>query len=281
MKLALAMLFTFAVSTTAAADPVALDYQAHGDGCIDAGQFADEVAAKLGFVPWTTSAAATIYVRVDRDRDHYTGAFRNRDGSSKIIDAASCSAVTDSLAMTVAIALDGRDEHPPATVTPAPALAATPDNTLPVTFESADRSAIAIALRAGTEYGTTSKGVAVSGSYYTDLCTTPCTARVLLGERALAFAGDGVRGHYELDVERPLTITATRKRRTTTRGAVFAAGLLSALGGATAIDRDSASFEHGGATSALGTLAITVGVLAMILGPNIPDTYTYATAPTR
>ena len=64
MKLALAMLFTFAVSTTAAAEPVALDYQAHGDGCIDAGQFADEVAAKLGFVPWTTSAAATIYVRV-------------------------------------------------------------------------------------------------------------------------------------------------------------------------------------------------------------------------
>src|SRR5580693_8519947 len=89
MKLAL-VLFSLGLATRiAAADPVVLDYHA-SDDCIDATRFANDVSTKLGFVPWSANATASIYVRVERDGEHFTGSVRNRDGSAKIIDGASC-----------------------------------------------------------------------------------------------------------------------------------------------------------------------------------------------
>src|SRR5215831_2631481 len=52
----LAVALLAAAASPASADKFALDYRATDPSCIDAGRFADEVSAKLGFVPWDPSA---------------------------------------------------------------------------------------------------------------------------------------------------------------------------------------------------------------------------------
>ncbi len=177
MKLALVLFSLRLAARIAAADPVVLDYHASANGCSDAARFADEVSTKLGFVPWSPSASASIYVRVERDGEHFTGSVRNRDGSAKIIDGASCDEVIDSLATSIAADLSGRA-----------------DDKIAVTFAAADGGPLAVALRTGTAYGHTGKGLAVTEAYFEDLCTSPCTARVARGDRYLSFEADGANG---------------------------------------------------------------------------------------
>ena len=147
-------------ASAAAADSVALDYRASDASCIDAARFADEVSAKLGFVPFNTTASAKIRVRVEKDGNRFTGSVINVDGTSKVVDGATCAAVTSSLAVTVAGAVDATAlEGGIKAAAPQPQQPASNDNKIPVTFSADDGRRVDIALNTGGGVGAASNGM--------------------------------------------------------------------------------------------------------------------------
>ena len=270
MKLALVLFSLGLAARIASADPVTLDYRTSADTCSDGKRFADEVSTKLGFVPWSPSAAASVFVRVERDGEHFTGSVRNRGGSSKIVDAATCGEVVDSLAASVAANITGHAE--PSQVA---------DDKVAVTFVSGDDSRPAVGLRTGNAYGSTSKGATVSATVFEDLCTSPCTTRVARGDRELSFNADNAAGYGQFHFDQPVTITATRKSRHDLRTAIVLTGLAMVVAGVAAIESDSQPFADGGPAPILGTIGISVGAIGMFGSTLIPDTFTLASAPTQ
>lgn len=95
------------------ADPVALDYHAKVDGCPTSERFGDEVAAKLGFVPWDPQAPAAVRIRIDADGDDLVATIEQPDGSSKVLRAQTCAKLDEIVVSAVAVVLD-KAPAPPA-----------------------------------------------------------------------------------------------------------------------------------------------------------------------
>src|SRR5690606_21451362 len=146
---------TPAAAAPLAADPVALDYRAPDPSCIDAGRFADEVSAKLGFVPWGDESTnpRTIRIRVEREDEQFTGWFRNADGSAKSFEGATCGDVTANLVVTVAAALDRVPTAPPSNAPGNAVVYGELADRIPVTFRSVDGTAIDVAIKYGRAIG--------------------------------------------------------------------------------------------------------------------------------
>jgi hypothetical protein len=97
----------------ASAEPgVALDYHAKASGCPTADRFADEVAAKLGFVPWDPEALTAIRVRISEDSGDLVGTIEQPDGTSKVLRAARCTALNEALVTALAVTLDRSAQAP-------------------------------------------------------------------------------------------------------------------------------------------------------------------------
>src|SRR5512140_798172 len=102
-----------ALAGPAHADPVALDYHAKVAGCPSAERFGDEVAAKLGFIPWDPQAPAAIRIRIDTDSNELIATIEQPDGSSKVLRAATCPKLDEVLVSAIAVVLD-KSAAPPA-----------------------------------------------------------------------------------------------------------------------------------------------------------------------
>lgn len=281
--LVLALLSVVATASSAAADRVALDYKANHTSCIDATRFADEVSAKLGFVPWDAKAPARIRVRIDKDGDQFTGTFRNSDGSSKIVDGATCAQVTSSLAVTVAGAVDdastvtggvvgGLVGGVEATEPPAPPT----DDKVPVTFASADGRRIDISLNTGGGIGRAGNGQTVVANYYEGLCTSPCTARLPRGRHFLLFQDpdSASAGGDRFLIDEPTTITLHHKSRRGLRRGLFATGVIAT--GASIVG----GIALGGAGGILlASLGGGMGLGVMISPLMLHDTFTATRTP--
>jgi hypothetical protein len=265
-----------AAASAAADDRIALDYKTTDASCIDAARFADEVSAKLGFVPWDAAARATIRVRVDKDGALFMGSFRNSDGTSKIIDGQSCAQVTASLATTVAAAVDDttqahgklvgvdRSKQPPS------------DGKIPVTFASADGRRIDISLNTGGGVGRASNGATVVANYYEGLCTSPCTAHLPPGRHFLMFQdpdSSSVGGDRFL-LDAPTTLTLHHRSRKGTRRTLFGAGL--AITGASLV---GGLLIGGTGGILLGSLGGSVGLGTLIAPAFVHDTFTTTRTP--
>ncbi len=293
MKLVIALLVSFA--GVAAADPVALDYRAAGGDCIDAGRFADEVSAKLGFVPWRAEAAATVRVRVERDGNHFTGTLRNTDGTAKIVDGATCAEVTANLVITAAVALDhsAAPVSPPAPPPPAPVAAApAPANTddVPVRFVSEAGGQTAFSMRAATGFGVASDGTQIASVLLSDLCTGPCAARVPRGDHFIVALDDeflGARGGEQFHFDGPTTITAVPHSHRVARLTCLAIGVALAAVGAYALSSafdTSADVANGGqgintTNLTLGSLGLAIGSTLMLAPLWIHDSFTFRSSP--
>jgi hypothetical protein len=274
----LALVALAASPRAAHADNVALDYRASDASCIDASRFADEVSAKLGFVPWKAAASAKIRVRIDKDGNHFTGSVLNTDGTSKIVDGATCAQVTSNLAVTVAGAVDPSALQGATKPTPAPAPAAAPaaDNKIPVTFESADGRRIDISLNVGGGTGVASNGTAVVTNFYEGLCTTPCTARLPAGRQYVTFQDPDARafGGDRFLIDGPTKITLHHKSRKGARRGWFLGGLALTAAGAVG------AFGIGGTGGiVLGTTAASLGITGMMIPLFIHDTFTTERSP--
>ena len=264
---AFALIVVAALAAPAAADRIQLDYRADDPSCIDAERFADEVSAKLGFVPWDATASAKVRVRIDREGSQYTGSFLNSDGRSKVIDGASCAQVTSSLAVTVAGALDKSEPTHLIGALRAPA----GDGKVPVKFVSADGRRIDVSLNVGGGVGTASTGATVVANYYEGLRTSPCTARLARGRHFLLFQDpdSSSAGGDRFMIDEPTTITLHHKSRKGLRRGLFATGVV--LTGASVVG----AFVIGGAGGAvLGGLGGGFGLGFMISPLFLHDTFT-------
>jgi hypothetical protein len=274
-----ALVIVAAAASPGAADRIALDYRATDPSCIDAARFADEVSARLGFVPWNAAARAKVQVRVGRDGTQFTGTFVNSDGRAKVIDGATCAQVTTSLAVTVAGALDTAPagvlgslagSSPPRPRRPAPS-----DGKIPVTFASADGRRIDISLNIGGGVGSASNGQTVVANYFEGLCTSPCTARLPQGRHYLLFQDpdSASAGGDRFLIDEPTTITLHHKSRKGLRRGLFATGV--ALGAASIV-----GFMKGGTVGIVGgSLAASFGLSFMIGPAFVHDTFTTTRTP--
>jgi hypothetical protein len=283
MKLTIVALVTLSFSTLATAGTVTLDYRASDPSCMDAARFADEVSAKLGFVPWDPAAALSVRVRVERDGDHFTGTFRNADGSAKVIDGASCPEVTASLAVTAAAALDRNAPIVKVAAAPAPApvVATADDGKLPIKFMSSDGGHIDVSLETGTAYGYASNGTQIAATSFSNLCTSPCTARLQTGRSFLLFTDPdaGAIGGDNFRFDQPTTITATHQSRHALRRNLFIAGLAVSALSAYALSAGFSDPANNTGTVVLGSVGISVGLTMLILPLWIHDTFSFASAP--
>jgi hypothetical protein len=284
MKLTIVALVTLSFSTLATAGTVTLDYRATDPSCMDAARFADEVSAKLGFVPWDPAARLSVRVRVERDGDHFTGTFRNADGSAKVIDGTTCPEVTASLAVTAAAALDRnapivKVAVAPAPAAPAPAMA--DDGKLPIKFTSSDGGHIDVSLNTGTAYGVASNGAQIAAASFSNLCTSPCTARLQTGRSYLLFTdpeADAIGGE-NFRFDQPTTITLTHQSRHGLRRNLFIAGLAVSALSAYALDVGFSDVSGNATAITLGTVGLSVGLTALILPLWIHDTFSFSSAP--
>ncbi|MEZ4367661.1 MAG: hypothetical protein R2939_15500 [Kofleriaceae bacterium] len=82
-----------------------LHYQADA-ACPGADRFAAEVAARLGFVPWSDVPVETLVVAIVADDPGFRGELRRADGAHKVLRAATCSTLVAALASAAAVAID-------------------------------------------------------------------------------------------------------------------------------------------------------------------------------
>ncbi|MGN6108149.1 MAG: hypothetical protein ACTHU0_23780 [Kofleriaceae bacterium] len=269
-----------AAATSAVADPIALDYRATDPSCIDAGQFADEVSAKLGFVPWDDTAPARIQVRVARAGSQFSGSFRNVDDRAKQVDGASCAEVTSSLAVTVAAALDRAGSARVALIgsldasADVPPEAAPDDGLIPVTIVSADGRRVDVSLNNRGAVATTTRSGAVFANYLDGLCTSPCTARLPRGRHYLVFhdPDSASSGGDRFLLDDPTTITLHHKSRKGLRRGMFAAGVAMAGAGLVALIG-----IDGAGPKILGGLGLSFGGALMLSPLYVQDTFTATT----
>jgi hypothetical protein len=279
MKHMFSLFVVVALASPALADDavVALDYRADDASCIDASRFADEVSAKLGFVPWNAAAPAKIKVRVEKDGGQFTGSVRNVDGTAKMIDGPTCAAVTSKLAITVAGAMDSTGGKLVAAETPPPAPPpATDDGKFAVTFASTEGRRIDVSLNTGGGTGVASNGTAVVTNFYEGLCTTPCSARLPKGRQYLTFKDPDSRsfGGDAFLIDGPTKIALTHKSRSGARRGWFIGGLVVTgvgVGGFAALGT-----SLGGIL--LGTTGVSIGIPMMMLPLFINDTFTATTS---
>jgi hypothetical protein len=268
--IALALPITFALTATAgvrpaAAESVRLDYRAD-TSCIDSARFADEVSAKLGFVPWSDDAASRIRVRIERDGRSFTGTLRGVDGAVKAVDGATCAEVTAALVTTAATSLDA------GAAAPAPVTAQL--GGVPVTFV-ADHGRVDVLVRTGGAVAAASNGVTAAAVYFDDLCTTPCRAAFAPGRLHLRFTeGDSIAdGDYLIDG--PTTQSLRHRSRRSTRVKLW-------LGGAALIAGSFAAFKFGGDSAVpivAGSLGLSIGAGMLFLPFYVKDTFTVTQSP--
>jgi hypothetical protein len=83
-----------------------LVYQANARGCLSAGEFADEVSARLGYSPWVDASANTLHTEIVEQGGTYRATIRVPSGASKEVAGASCRAVTDAAISAIVVRLD-------------------------------------------------------------------------------------------------------------------------------------------------------------------------------
>jgi hypothetical protein len=249
----------------------ALDFRASDPSCIDADRFADEVSAKLGFVPWDARSTEALRIRIEREGARFTGTFRNADGTAKIVDGATCAEVTSSLAVTVAAAIDpGAAPGAHAGIAPA-----TSDGRIAVTFASLDNGRVDVSLNNAGGVGSV-QGRTVVANYFEGLCTSPCTAYLPPGRHYLRFTDpDAEAVRYErFLIDEPTTITVKHKSNRGLRRGLFVGGAITAVAGTVLLIGG-----EGAGMKLLGGLGISLGGGAMLTPLMIPDTFQTSRSP--
>lgn len=273
----LACLFGASAATAA---PVALDYGADDASCIDAGRFADEVSAKLGFVPWSDAATRDVRVRITRQADGFRGTLQADDGSRRELVGTTCADVTANLVMTVVGLLDDAPAGAPA---PAPAAAPAPvdDGLVAVTFTTPSGRRIDITHNKAAAVGVASDGTTAAAAYFEALCTTPCTARLPRGRSYLAFSEpdrDNVAARpFIFDAPTQVEVRPWSGRKL--RIGLFLTGVALAAGGIALAATHPREAGELNLASTAGLTLTGLGIVGMVVPFFIHDSFTFAQTP--
>ncbi len=275
-----------ALAGPAHADPVALDYHAKIDGCPTSERFGDEVAAKLGFVPWEPQAPAAIRIRIDADGDDLVATLEQPDGSSKVLRAATCPKLDEILVSAVAVVLD-KTPAPPAAPPEKPderrlrTLARPATSSGPLTLNLHTRSNRVLEISRVEGSVASAYGRAMS---FERICKLPCEAHLLPGNHSLLVRD--VATDYTATADATIKVNSTLEidytshdedRRTTTRRMNWGFWLGLAAGAiGSAYIADTQKIDSGwtaGLVVPIGGLltAIIVGRIAIATAPGMQD----------
>jgi hypothetical protein len=84
-----------------------LDYIADGPGCLTTDELADEISARLGYVPWDPRATTALRVEIARREGSFEATLWLGDGAApRRLTAASCRSVAEALISVVVTHLD-------------------------------------------------------------------------------------------------------------------------------------------------------------------------------
>jgi len=216
-QLLVAGVITLALTSRVHADAqVALDYHSKVKGCPSSDRFADEVSAKLGFVPWDAQAQTAIRVRIAEDSGDFVGTLEQPDGTSKVLRAPTCAKLDEALVSAIAVALDRpatadakHDDRRLQTLD-----RGDPDALVTVELKSKDGRELEISrvLSATMLYAGISSAAAVQ---FEKLCTAPCTARLPQGTHT--FLVRDVANNYTVSKDATLRVSSTLELDYTSR----------------------------------------------------------------
>lgn len=174
-----------------------LDYQAPAGICPLEGRYRDEVAARLGRVPFTDHRAPSgpkVRVRIGRRGASFFGMLDTGSGSAREIESTDCADLVATLASLTAVSLE---PTPPAPREPR----ATEPRRQREAVAPSPRGGVRLHVTAGQEglalhYVSDSAAAVGSGGYaigweFERLCTAPCETRLPRGEYQFAI-GPGV-----------------------------------------------------------------------------------------
>jgi len=216
-QLLVAGVITLALTSHVHADAqVALDYHSKVKGCPSSDRFADEVSAKLGFVPWDAQAQTAIRVRIAEDSGDFVGTLEQPDGTSKVLRAATCAKLDEALVSAIAVALDRPatngakpDERRLQTLE-----RGDPDALVTVQLKSKDGRELEISrvLSSTMLYAANTSAAAVQ---FEKLCTAPCTARLPQGTHT--FLVHDVANNYTVSKDATVRVSSTLELDYTSR----------------------------------------------------------------
>lgn len=182
-------------SRAAAADSqpaIALDFHVETKvkGCPSAERFGDEVAARLGFVPWDPQAAGSLRVRIARDGDDFVGTIEQPGGASKVLRGKSCARLAEALTTAIAVVLDRGAPDVPAVPSPSPqerrlqrlARDDDPQGLVTIRLRAPNRRKLEVSRV--IDRSMLSGRYSVSAVSYEKVCEVPCTAKVRAGAQS-------------------------------------------------------------------------------------------------
>jgi hypothetical protein len=226
-------LFSFAAS--AQTGPLALDYSAP-KGCLSEEQFRDEVAARLGSIPFAESGAPLVITIVAQNKGGFLGTLELQ-GRERVLRNADCPTLARDLAAALAVQLDA---PPPQTgvvggVVSSPASSDT-RNTVTLDVQAEDPSLTLYVVRGQQlAYGSVGGYTAAAVGYnFESLCTAPCTLELEPNDYHFAI-GRGVNTPLPLKsrvrINEPSRLDLGYKSRKAVRIVGFVLGVVgSALG---------------------------------------------------
>lgn len=97
--------FFLGTAGLATAEPVRLDYAAPA-GCPEGGRFQDEVAARVGAIPFSNDALSIVRVRIRETGDGYAGTVEMPGDAPRDFRDATCGSLAEMMASALATRLD-------------------------------------------------------------------------------------------------------------------------------------------------------------------------------
>ena len=229
------LLGLFSSSAFAQPSRLKLEYSAP-KGCLSEEQFRDEVAARLGSIPFANSGSPLVVTIVAQNRGGWLGTLELQ-GRERILRNADCPTLARDLAAALAVQLDD-PPAPPASLSGVVASepASAGEGTVTIDVQAEDPSLTLYVVRGqqlayGSVGGYTATAV---GYHFESLCTAPCKLELAPNDYHFAI-GQGVNTPLPLSnrvrIQSPSRVDLDYKSRRAVRIVGFVLGIAGSMAG--------------------------------------------------
>jgi hypothetical protein len=229
------LLGLFCASAAAQEARLTLEYSAP-EGCLTEEQFRDEVAARLGTIPFAEKGAPLLVTIVRQNKGGFLGTLE-LEGRERILRNADCGSLARDLAAALAVQLDAPQAKPqPSADLSKPAVAPAGEGTVSIDVQAEEPGLTLYVVRGQQiSYGYVGGQAATAVGYqFESLCTAPCQVNLAPSDYHFAI-GRGVNTPLPLDnrvrITAPSRVDLDYKSRRAVRIIGFVLGMGGSLGG--------------------------------------------------
>ena len=261
------------------------------EGCPSLERFTDEVAARVGYVPFADGASRRLRVEIVHTGEQFLGTSEFVGAGARVFRSESCEQVVQDIASATAVMLDPRAQGPaPSEPSPPPreqqASPPPPPAEEPLgfpvrfTFETDDEDIEHVSIHRMTHSGAAvayGQGGAAYGTahYFEELCAMPCDIRLEAGTHRLGIA-EGMSTAVPLEdvvrVDGPTDVHFTHEKASAVAyvGVALATVGLVAMVGSPLLLLVDASLEAVLGTLIAGGVGMTAGwIMVFAGGPDL------------